>query len=154
MGRRPELNTEEFSYLPLLVVEIISILCLKPPKMCYIVWEHDPSPAPPVPPPLALPHAAYTPPLGPPWPTAARAAAAARVNASAIIAAIAAVAAAAQDLVARARAVASVFTAMASRRDVSPHTSPKGGVGGYLVGMGIASCAQRETGVDGLGSSR
>ena len=42
MGRRPELNTEEFSYLPLLVVEIISILCLKPPKMCYIVWEHDP----------------------------------------------------------------------------------------------------------------
>ena len=42
MGRRPELKTEELLDLPLLVVEIISILCLKPLKMCYIVWEHDP----------------------------------------------------------------------------------------------------------------
>ena len=42
MGRRPELKSEEFSLYPILVIEIFTILCLKPLKKCYTVWGHDP----------------------------------------------------------------------------------------------------------------
>ena len=43
MGRRPELKSEEFSLYPILVIEIFTILCLKPLKKCYTVWGHDPA---------------------------------------------------------------------------------------------------------------
>ena len=42
MGRRPELKSEEFALWIILVIETFTILCLKPLKMCYTVWEHDP----------------------------------------------------------------------------------------------------------------
>ena len=43
MGRRPELKSEEFALWFILVIEIFKILCLKPLKKCYTVWEHDPA---------------------------------------------------------------------------------------------------------------
>ena len=42
MGRRPELKSVEFFEGIILGVEIFTILCLKPLKKCYTVWEHDP----------------------------------------------------------------------------------------------------------------
>jgi hypothetical protein len=42
MGRRPELKSIEFFEGIISVVEIFTILCLKPLKKCYTVWEHDP----------------------------------------------------------------------------------------------------------------
>ena len=45
MGRRPELKSVDFFEGIISVVEIFTILCLKPLKKCYTVWEHDPSPA-------------------------------------------------------------------------------------------------------------
>ena len=43
-GRRPEFKSDEFLNCIPKVIEIITntILCLKPLKKCYIVWEHDP----------------------------------------------------------------------------------------------------------------
>ena len=43
MGRRPELKSVELFEGLILVVEIFTILCLKPLKKCYTVWEHDPA---------------------------------------------------------------------------------------------------------------
>ena len=42
MGRRPELKSVEFFEGIILAFEIFTILCLKPLKKCYTVWEHDP----------------------------------------------------------------------------------------------------------------
>ena len=42
LGRRPKLKSEELLLWIILVIEIFSILCLKPLKKCYTVWEHDP----------------------------------------------------------------------------------------------------------------
>ena len=45
MGRRPKAESDEFrifTFYSILVIEIFAILCLKPLKKCYIVWEHDP----------------------------------------------------------------------------------------------------------------
>ena len=42
MGRRPKAESDEFRIFSILVIEIFAILCLKPLKKCYIVWEHDP----------------------------------------------------------------------------------------------------------------
>ena len=46
MGRCPELKSVEFFEGVILVAEIFTILCLKPLKRCYIVWEHDPKSSP------------------------------------------------------------------------------------------------------------
>eukprot|EP00966_Prymnesium_polylepis_P138580 3201944-Prymnesium_polylepis.1 len=43
MGRRPKLKSEERFVSTILVIEIIANLCLKPPKMCYTIREHDPT---------------------------------------------------------------------------------------------------------------
>ena len=43
MGRRPELKSVEFFEGIILAFEIFTILCLKPLKKCYTVWEHDPT---------------------------------------------------------------------------------------------------------------
>ena len=46
MGRRPKAESDEFrifTFYSILVIEIFAILCLKPLKKCYIVWEHDPA---------------------------------------------------------------------------------------------------------------
>ena len=42
LGRRPESKSDELSNCIPKVNKIITILCLKPLKKCYIVWEHDP----------------------------------------------------------------------------------------------------------------
>ena len=41
-GHCPKPKSEEFSLWIILVIEIFTILCLKPLKKCYTVWEHDP----------------------------------------------------------------------------------------------------------------
>jgi hypothetical protein len=35
-------ESDEFRIFSILIIEIFAILCLKPLKKCYIVWEHDP----------------------------------------------------------------------------------------------------------------
>jgi hypothetical protein len=42
MGRCPKLKSGEFFISTSGVEEQVEILCLKPPKKCYTVWEHDP----------------------------------------------------------------------------------------------------------------
>ena len=42
LGRRPELESDEFSVPPIVVIEKISLLCLKPLNRCGSFWEPDP----------------------------------------------------------------------------------------------------------------
>ena len=42
MGRRSKLKFEEVFVSTILVIAIIANLCLKSPKKCYTLWEHDP----------------------------------------------------------------------------------------------------------------
>ena len=41
LGRRPELESDEFSVPPIVVIEKISLLCLKPLNRCGSFWEPD-----------------------------------------------------------------------------------------------------------------
>ena len=43
LGRRPELESDEFSVPPIVVIEKISLLCLKPLNRCGSFWEPDPT---------------------------------------------------------------------------------------------------------------
>ena len=42
MGRCPDSKSDEFGVVLPLVIEIFSILCLRPLKKCYTFREHDP----------------------------------------------------------------------------------------------------------------
>ena len=42
LGRRPNAKSEEFLLWIIQVIEIFTILCLKPLNKCYTVWEHYP----------------------------------------------------------------------------------------------------------------
>ena len=43
LGRRPELESDEFSVPFIVVIEKISLLCLKPLNRCgSFIWEPDP----------------------------------------------------------------------------------------------------------------
>ena len=42
LGRRPKPKSEEFFEFTIWGAEIFAILCLKPLKKCYTVWEHHP----------------------------------------------------------------------------------------------------------------
>ena len=42
VGRRPKLKSDEFLLPIIVVIELTSLLCLKPPKKCCSYWRRDP----------------------------------------------------------------------------------------------------------------